>query len=84
MRSGGICWPKKHEAPTAQEGVEMSQPQEYDHASLWDDDDVEPCYECGDEGWIVDDCFEDSCCCADPETQHDIIPCPVCNPEGNL
>ena len=23
QRSGGIYWPKKHEAPTAQEGVEM-------------------------------------------------------------
>ena len=25
------------------------------------------CYECGGEGYIVADCFEDSCCCADPE-----------------
>ena len=42
------------------------------------------CSECGGEGWIVDDCFEDTCCCADPETEHDIIPCPVCNAKGAL
>lgn len=47
-----------------------------------EEDDLGPCEECGDEGWILDDCFEDTCCCADPETQHGIIPCPMCNPEG--
>lgn len=52
--------------------------------SCTDDDfeDHEDCYECGGEGWIVGDCFEDACCCADPETDHDIIPCPNCNPTG--
>jgi hypothetical protein len=40
------------------------------------------CYECGGEGWILDECFEDTCCCANPDAQHDYIPCPVCNPKG--
>ena len=52
------------------------------------DDDFDPedddCYECGGEGWIVDDCFEDTCCCADPDCEHGIIPCPLCNPKGDL
>ena len=38
------------------------------------------CYECGGEGFIVADCFEDSCCCADPEMDHGLIPCPLCKP----
>ena len=42
------------------------------------DFDSEDCYECGGEGYIVADCFEDSCCCADPELEHGLIPCPVC------
>lgn len=33
------------------------------------------CYECGGEGFIEEDCFEDSCCCL----EHELIPCPVCN-----
>lgn len=48
------------------------------------DDTEEDCYECGGEGFIVDDCFEDTCCCADPDTEHGIIPCPQCNPRGDL
>ena len=40
------------------------------------------CYECGGQGWVTADCFEDTCCCADPESQHGIEPCPLCNPEG--
>ena len=45
---------------------------------LFDDGENDGCYECGGEGFIVDDCFEDTCCCADPELQHGLIPCPVC------
>lgn len=41
----------------------------------------EDCYECGGEGFVVADCFEDSCCCEDPELQHGLIPCPVCQPK---
>lgn len=51
---------------------------------LYDEDGDSECYECGGEGWIVDDCFEDTCCCADPECEHDVIPCPNCNPRGEL
>ena len=40
------------------------------------DDDV--CWQCGGDGYIVGDCFEDTCCCADPEREHDIIECSVC------
>jgi hypothetical protein len=46
------------------------------------DEDTEECYECGSEGWITGDCFEDTCCCADPDEEHGIIPCPRCNPAG--
>ena len=40
------------------------------------------CYECGGERWVTADCFEDTCCCLDPETEHGVEPCPLCNPEG--
>ena len=50
---------------------------EPDYGDLEDD-----CSECGGKGWITDECDEDCCCCADPETQHALIPCPVCNPKG--
>jgi hypothetical protein len=47
----------------------------------WPDEyDGDECYECGGEGIVLDDCFEDTCCCADPETEHDMVPCPVCQP----
>jgi len=48
-----------------------------------DDYDDEECCECGGEGYVTRDCDEDCCCCADPETQHALIPCPVCNPKGD-
>lgn len=41
----------------------------------WED---EVCYRCDGDGYIVADCFEDTCCCADPELEHDLIVCPVC------
>ena len=44
------------------------------------DDNV--CSRCDGEGWILGDCFEDTCCCEDPETEHDMIPCHFCNPGG--
>ena len=53
--------------------------------STWDTqyyEDEKECGECGGEGWITGDCFEDTCCCADPEAEHGVIPCPLCNPEG--
>jgi hypothetical protein len=39
------------------------------------------CWECED-GYILADCFEDTCCCADPEEEHDIIPCRTCGGRG--
>lgn len=45
------------------------------------DDYESECPECDGEGFVVAPCFEDTCCCADPETEHGIIPCPLC---GNL
>ena len=53
--------------------------------SEWDTqyyEDEEPCQECVGEGWVVADCFEDTCCCAEPEKQHGVTPCPFCNPGG--
>ena len=49
-----------------------------------DSDDVDECCDCDGSGWFVADCFEDTCCCLDPETEHGIEPCPTCNPEGRL
>lgn len=46
------------------------------------DEELEECYECGGEGFIIDECFEDSCCCEDPASDHDVIPCPVCSQKG--
>lgn len=44
----------------------------------------EECGECGGEGWVVADCFEDTCCCADPELEHGMVRCD-CNPrKGKL
>lgn len=43
----------------------------------------EDCYECGGERWVVADCFEDTCCCADPEASHGMVPCSLCNPTGD-
>ena len=42
------------------------------------DEDFEECPECGGEGWVEDDCFEDTCCCEEPEIEHGLIPCPHC------
>ena len=46
----------------------------------YEDYDGDDCPDCGGAGWIVDECFEDTCCCIDPELTHNIIPCPTCNP----
>jgi hypothetical protein len=42
-------------------------------------DEGEECGECGGEGWVLADCFEDTCCCADPELEHGLVRC-ACNP----
>ena len=39
----------------------------------------EACCECGGIGWVTADCFEDTCCCEDPETEHGTVPCPACH-----
>jgi hypothetical protein len=44
----------------------------FDHA---EDDD---CWNCGDEGYTVNSCIEDCCCCLDPEEEHGITACPYC------
>lgn len=43
-----------------------------------DELDGDTCYECGGEAYVEADCFEDTCCCADPETSHGFIVCPNC------
>jgi hypothetical protein len=50
---------------------------------MYDEEDDELCGECGGDGWVAADCFEDACCCLDPETQHGMEPCPNCNPRGD-
>ena len=45
---------------------------------LYDDDDLDdPCWNCGGEGYVLNDCFEDTCCCLDPEEEHGYSPCPI-------
>jgi hypothetical protein len=48
-----------------------------------DEQEEDFCSNCDGEGYIVDDCFEDSCCCADPETEHGVITCPTCQGKGH-
>ena len=42
------------------------------------DEMADGCYRCSGQGFITADCFEDTCCCAMLELEHDVIPCPVC------
>ena len=46
---------------------EIPEPYEYDS-----------CPQCDDEGYVVAECFEDTCNCLDPELEHDLIPCSLC------
>ena len=41
------------------------------------------CFDCGGEGLILDSCFEDTCCCSDPEFQHETLTCLTCNGIGS-
>jgi hypothetical protein len=45
------------------------------HWGLVDDDPT--CLRCDGAGEILAECFEDTCCCADPE-EHGYITCPDC------
>ena len=57
---------------------------DHQEADLMDyEDDGEECGECGGEGWVLADCFEDTCCCADPESQHGVERC-HCNPKRGV
>lgn len=38
----------------------------------------EDCQHCGGDGFILQDCFDDTCCCADPEASHGYLPCQFC------
>jgi hypothetical protein len=48
------------------------------YVETFDDPDDDECYECGGDGYVLANCFEDTCCCADPETSHGYIKCPFC------
>lgn len=48
----------------------------------YEDEYYEGCGECGGEGYVVADCFEDTCCCAEPELEHGLIRCPTCGGNG--
>jgi hypothetical protein len=49
----------------------------------WRDDEGEPCEECGGEGWVEGDCFEDTCCCVNPAASHGLVECQSCGGTGN-
>jgi hypothetical protein len=40
----------------------------------------ETCHACGGDGYYEHDCFEDSCCCLDPEDEK----CCTCDGEGTI
>lgn len=40
------------------------------------------CWECEGMGLVVDECFEDTCCCADPQNEHDTVFCRTCQGTG--
>lgn len=58
----------------------MTEPHGYDGEDPDVDDFDEDCGVCGGSGY-VHDCGEDTCCCADPESQ-DMEQCPWCGGEG--
>lgn len=58
-----------------------TEPYDYESDSYYEDDGF-GCCECGGEGYIVNDCFEDTCCCADPELEHGVRTCPACHGRG--
>jgi hypothetical protein len=66
----------------------MSEPYDEKYGEDYDGpgpgEDVLECDECDGYGWITGDCFEDTCCCLDPDADHDAMPCPKCNPNGTL
>jgi len=35
-----------------------------------------------DDGAVLNDCFEDSCCCVDPVAEHGFRDCEVCGGKG--
>lgn len=49
---------------------------------ILEDLDDEECSECGGEGYVPADCFEDTCCCADPDLEHGYETCPQCLGRG--
>lgn len=51
-------------------------PDDDDHLDDMVDDNG--CWNCGGSGWIEHQCFEDTCCCLDPDDD----PCPECNRDG--
>jgi hypothetical protein len=40
----------------------------------------EMCQDCGGDGYFEHDCFDDSCCCLDPEDEQ----CCICEGEGTI
>ncbi len=42
------------------------------------------CEDCEGEGLVVGDCFEDTCCCADPASEHNLVQCPTCQGRGGF
>lgn len=45
---------------------------------LFEPDWLDVCADCDGEGYALADCFEDTCCCANPELEHGMIRCPTC------
>lgn len=70
-RVGGA---RRNQMPT-ERAASGAAPDNFDDEDFYAD---EECYECGGDGIILNDCFEDTCCCADPEASHGYSLCPNC------
>ena len=46
------------------------------------EDFMEDCPDCDGYGYVEGDCFEDTCCCADPLTSHGLVKCETCGGRG--
>ena len=49
-----------------------------------EDDDDDTCWQCEGEGYLVNSCIEDCCCCLDPEEEHGTSECGICKGTGVL
>lgn len=65
---------------TAAESDDVNQSHE-SHAKKAASDELAECPDCDGEGMVEGDCFEDTCCCAEP---HELEDCTTCQGTGSV